>query len=364
MQAKEVFQNLAETNLLEKLKSKRNLLFIGDEETIRYLAGELGPRHLYGIWPALATEHSIDTDALGAHGTVVVASVKDEHAIYRELNRYLDSLGARLRVLKLFDDAFVNLMSGRKLLGSSDCEVIRPHLSYAVAATPRSGSTFLCEILRSTGIAGHPAEHLRQPGVILAVHCRFDYLRYLRIMMTNKMTDNGVFGTKFISHFLRALERETGSDFGSIFRAHISKIIHLVRRDKIAQAVSVVVARKTSVWHVFDKKTQHEYRERLQELEFTDEDLGEVHKYHQHIIGEEAYLGKLFQTYRLSPLVVEYEELLEDPERILRMMLEYLGVSTRHEQIVVQFNARKLRSDLSDRIMERYKERYLGDDLN
>lgn len=362
MQAEEIFQNLKETNLLEKLKSKRNLLFVGDEETIRYLASELGSRHVYWTWPLSGPAHSIDIDALGGGVTIVVASVKNERAIYQDLNRYLDSLGIRLCTLKLFDDAFVNLMSGRKLLGSSDCEVVPPHLSYAVVATPRSGSTFLCEILRSTGIAGYPVEHLRQPSVVLAIHCKFDYLRYLRIIRTYRMTENGVFGTKFISHFLRALERGTDSDFGSIFHAYISKVIHLVRRDRIAQAVSVVMARKTSVWHVFDKKMQNEYRERLQELEFTDEDLGEVNRYHQHIIDQEAYLERLFQTYRLSPLVVEYEKLLDSPEMNIRMILEYLGVSYNQRQIIVQSNARKLRSTLSDRIIERYKEKYLGDD--
>jgi len=33
-----------------------------------------------------------------------------------------------------------------------------PEQSYLVAATPRSGSTLLCELLASTGVAGRPAE--------------------------------------------------------------------------------------------------------------------------------------------------------------------------------------------------------------
>ena len=36
---------------------------------------------------------------------------------------------------------------------------VRPEISYLICATPRSGSTFLCEALDNTGIAGHPAEH-------------------------------------------------------------------------------------------------------------------------------------------------------------------------------------------------------------
>ena len=40
-------------------------------------------------------------------------------------------------------------------------------LSYLVCATPRSGSTLLCQALDSTGVAGHPEEYfeaLRKSG--------------------------------------------------------------------------------------------------------------------------------------------------------------------------------------------------------
>src|SRR5215210_6559319 len=43
-----------------------------------------------------------------------------------------------------------------------------PRMSYLVCATPRSGSTLLCELLASTGIAGRPAEYfedLRATGL-------------------------------------------------------------------------------------------------------------------------------------------------------------------------------------------------------
>src|SRR4051794_33551393 len=35
----------------------------------------------------------------------------------------------------------------------------RPTCSYLVCATPRSGSTLLCEALKSTGVAGVPEEY-------------------------------------------------------------------------------------------------------------------------------------------------------------------------------------------------------------
>ncbi|MCA9930706.1 MAG: hypothetical protein KC419_19610, partial [Anaerolineales bacterium] len=34
-----------------------------------------------------------------------------------------------------------------------------PTISYMICATPRSGSTLLCEALRNTGLAGNPDEY-------------------------------------------------------------------------------------------------------------------------------------------------------------------------------------------------------------
>src|SRR5690242_63902 len=36
---------------------------------------------------------------------------------------------------------------------------MQPHHSYLVCATPRSGSTLFCELLRNSGIAGRPEEY-------------------------------------------------------------------------------------------------------------------------------------------------------------------------------------------------------------
>jgi len=36
-------------------------------------------------------------------------------------------------------------------------------LSYLICATPRGGSNFLCEVLRSAAIAGRPDDYFRNP---------------------------------------------------------------------------------------------------------------------------------------------------------------------------------------------------------
>ncbi len=43
--------------------------------------------------------------------------------------------------------------------------VTRPDFdSYLICATPRSGSTLLCGLLESSGVAGHPASYFNRDG--------------------------------------------------------------------------------------------------------------------------------------------------------------------------------------------------------
>ncbi|HEX6473857.1 MAG TPA: Stf0 family sulfotransferase, partial [Candidatus Limnocylindria bacterium] len=62
-------------------------------------------------------------------------------------------------------------------------------LSYLLCGTPRTGSTLLCGLLTSTGVAGRPESYFRQPdehararrlGVPVAGDGSFDYRRFVR----------------------------------------------------------------------------------------------------------------------------------------------------------------------------------------
>ena len=60
-----------------------------------------------------------------------------------------------------------------------------PTTSYLVCATPRSGSTLLCDLLDQTGAAGHPEEYfeaLRHSGIPRRAHEYFDPERHGNII--------------------------------------------------------------------------------------------------------------------------------------------------------------------------------------
>ena len=60
-----------------------------------------------------------------------------------------------------------------------------PEKAYIVCATPRSGSTLLCELLRATGVAGNPLEHfeiLRHSGAPRQPREYFEGLEDFRVL--------------------------------------------------------------------------------------------------------------------------------------------------------------------------------------
>src|SRR3954447_6993065 len=138
-----------------------------------------------------------------------------------------------------------------------------------VCATQRSGSTLLCELLKATGVAGVPDEwfqHFRdtgypdQPRQYLAglddpivdtlppfdpgsPETSFDFEAVRRA----GSTPNGVFAAKIMwSHTDDLWRRLQGRRLEDVFGR--LRYIQVIRRDKIAQAVSLWTAIQTQSW--------------------------------------------------------------------------------------------------------------------
>lgn len=123
-----------------------------------------------------------------------------------------------------------------------------PTVHYAVVCGPRSGSTFLCDLLTEGGL-GQPREHIR-PGFIELYNAgyRFDELMGWII---ERGTRGGFFGTKLLSVLVPSFDTAGAgrNALEEFFRAKDFRII-LLSRDPIEQAVSGYFASRTGLWHV------------------------------------------------------------------------------------------------------------------
>ena len=166
-----------------------------------------------------------------------------------------------------------------------------PESSYLVCATPRSGSTLVCQALKATGVAGSPEEyfeallhsgrprrpeeyfkgiddpsildHLGERGIAddppprSPLWSRTAYDRYLEWAMEAGTTPNGMFGAKlmwgyfgdFVS-LLRNIPRYRDLPLAELMPAVFPNLtfVRVVRANKVRQAVSLWKAVQTATW--------------------------------------------------------------------------------------------------------------------
>ena len=240
--------------------------------------------------------------------------------------------------------------------------------SLLVCATPRSGSTLLCALLDGTGVAGRPQEYFerlahsglpRQPREYFE---RVEDPKLLELLaptdpgtpdpgdpipqaLAEGTTDNGVFAAKLMwTHLLDLAERLGRPADAALLRERFPdpRYVHVTRRDKIAQAVSLWRAVQTRAWRAGA----------------VTENGNAV--YHAGAIGYLA--GQLFDqddAWRtwfsangVEPLTIVYEELAGDTHAATSAVLDHLDVGPAE---VPDPPLRRQGDDRSARWVERYR---------
>lgn len=196
-----------------------------------------------------------------------------------------------------------------------------PKCRYIVAMTPRSGSSYLCNVIEGTGLLGAPGEFLNEqfiPKIVKAIPGRTAD-EYFRNVSRVKKTRNGVHGLKAswfqFNNFIRLLH-----DDGCLSSY---QYIYLTRRDLAAQAVSLYKATASNVFHTnvtLDAAAVH----KLKTLEY---DFEQIHQWYLHIVLQEKGWLNFFFNHRISPCYVTYEEVDEDVASVVNRIALYVGVN-------------------------------------
>ena len=160
----------------------------------------------------------------------------EEDHLYAELLAQFRLIGwQHVPIYRFFGDALTNALSGmHPLSGSQPTPDIAwdRYIFYAIICTGRTGSAHLCDLLDSTGVCGHPKEHLREPLLYCARYDLVDTKSIICHLILRESTPNRVFGTKLISRFfLELISSSTSNRLASILPT--IRIIHLSRQDKV-----------------------------------------------------------------------------------------------------------------------------------
>lgn len=221
---------------------------------------------------------------------------------------------------------------------------MKPDVSYVICTTPRSGSHFLGEALSNTQVAGKPDEYFicddkgrleNETGNMAGVYGRMSLEEFRDIVIDAGSTPNGVFGITIMWPYFhtilknfRTLPQYQGSSDHELVSMLLfnPKYIWLIRRDKVRQAISLLKALQTNVWGKrAGVKSQAEG-----ELKYN---YFAIDHYRGTLAKSDRNWQQYFDDNQISPFVVVYEEFVENYDKIVREILEFLGTSTRHLRI-------------------------------
>jgi LPS sulfotransferase NodH len=213
---------------------------------------------------------------------------------------------------------------------------------YIICGTPRTGSILLCDLLAATKVAGHPnsffmrgidphwAAQLGLPSRDGLSEAEYG-AAYLRAAITAGKGGTKVFGLRLMRENLGDLTALIDAVYPGLAsdKARLEKAfgdilyLHLARADKLGQAISMVKAEQTGLWHVAPDGSELERlappRDPIYDFERLARKLAELQAY------DDAWTC-WFEEQGVEPLRIAYEDLSQDPAAIVARICAALGV--------------------------------------
>jgi LPS sulfotransferase NodH len=203
-----------------------------------------------------------------------------------------------------------------------------PPIRYIIAITPRSGSSFLCDIVKKTNILGMPGEFLSNNSMVqLQGSIPADTLdQYLYNILKVYQTDNAVAGVKAtwfqFRKFYTTLQNPAF--------LHNFKYIYLTRFDLALQAVSLYKATETTV---FDTATDYP-ETAVQKLESLDYNFEKIDYWYRHILEHEQGWQQFFAVNGISPLVIDYNDICHNWQAVVKKIVLFMEMPDFTEEII------------------------------
>jgi trehalose 2-sulfotransferase len=217
--------------------------------------------------------------------------------------------------------------------------------SYVVASSFRSGSTLLCVKLWETGVLGAPWEYLNFFNEMPLMMSRLKPASpedYITKLLACRTTSNGAFGVKAHFHdFSSALERYKG------LRERLAPIsyIYIDRRDKLAQAVSMAKAHQSDSWTSLAAPKREALRYSKQEIARCFEEANR----------QALSWRRWFGDHGITPALIDYEDLVADPAKVVSTVVDMLGVGGDTPDKVLVPKIEKQSDDMNADWIDRYR---------
>ena len=232
-----------------------------------------------------------------------------------------------------------------------------PGRGYVLCASPRSGSTLLCDLLTQTGSAGNPQSYFRPAAIPelargwgLSLELQNWDRSYVDSVLEHGNAGTGCFGMRIMwsdmAAFLERLRRlypNVDSDVDGLRNVFgVERFVYLSRDDRVAQAVSLVLANQTGLWH---RHADGSERERSASPTPPRYDHDAINAALCLLDAEAVGWSAWFDEGEIVPLAITYEELAANPSDTLVKVIEHVGgcattpIETRTSKLATKLNA-------------------------
>lgn len=214
-----------------------------------------------------------------------------------------------------------------------------------ILCTPRTGSSYLCELLNNSGLFkeyNHPFlsgkkgpiqkglafnEWLRLFGNrteferFVPPYCKTIYHQYVEVMAA--IPNNNRYRPGFYLDFYELerydwVVRKYDQSYVKSLLPDI-KFIHLYRSDKVAHAISIYIARQTKKYHIYDETSLSNYTQSNVEADAALLMQCWKDAYSYRVVWDD-FLGDV------GFLNVSYEDLIQATDNVLANVSDFLGV--------------------------------------
>lgn len=197
-------------------------------------------------------------------------------------------------------------------------------MQYVILSTPRSGSTLLCSALHNSTVAGVPFEYFHYsllPKLGNPEKHTELIMPYFKSLQSSRTTPNGVFGMKF--HYSQ-YERLFGhNDLGIEFLLNFDRFILTYRRDKVLQAISMMLAIESNIW----SRNYVAESEKLGRA-FKPSDADTITKLVNDMNMQELSWRNIANKIGVTPLEIAYEDLCNNSKLEFNKVTRHLGIHT------------------------------------
>lgn len=244
--------------------------------------------------------------------------------------------------------------------------------SYIICATPRSGTTLLCDLLAQTGVTGRPNSYYRSQNVpdwanewgVPAPHAPGDpefERAYLDAVKRVGGAGTGMFGLRLmwgtvgeLRQRLRVIFPDAANDASLLNEAFgRPRYIYLRRLDQVGQAISRLRAEQGGLWH---RAADGSDRERSAQSVPETYDADRIASFAREAEADNASWDAWFDAQTIKPLRLTYEELAAAPQATLAIVLKGLG-----QDPVIAASIQVQTARLADATSRQWSQRFRAD---